>query len=184
VVNNHNFSHNVLTNPPPPPTRLAPRPSTLGSVCLLPRKIFAAEFEDEWTKAMLIAASEREVEAEENGGGAAVNGTTTWREDESPDEPLPEVPTPSPDVDEADAAERIKQRLPHRAAPLPPPNTATESAEFKKFRAMLEQAATDAVPGQNECAALWENGATVVRSLEGTDGFDKNQFTHFLYREL
>lgn len=171
----------MLTEPPP---RLAPRPSTLGSVCLLPRKIFAAEFEDEWTKAMLIAASEREVEAEENGGGAAVNGTTTWREDESPDEPLPEVPTPSPDVDEADAAERIKQRLPHRAAPLPPPNTATESAEFQKFRAMLEQAATDAVPGQNECAALWENGATVVRSLEGTDGFDKNQFTHFLYREL
>lgn len=136
---------------------------------------------------MLIAAAEREVEAEEqNGGEAAVEGGPSgggvWREDESPDEPLPEVPTPSPEIpDPVPTGE--KKHAPHRPAPLPP-NGAAESAQFAQFRQMLADATAGASVEGNACATLWSKGVSVIKSLEGTDGFDKEHFTLFLYKEL
>eukprot|EP00035_Acanthoeca_spectabilis_P020943 m.435429 g.435429 ORF g.435429 m.435429 type:complete len:234 (-) comp17848_c0_seq1:300-1001(-) len=166
-------------------------PHSLDDTCLAFKpqlEIFSAEFEDEWTKAMLIAAAEREVEAEEqNGGEAAVEGGPSggeggWREDESPDEPLPEVPTPSPEIPDP-VATGEKKLAPHRPAPLPP-NGAAESAQFAQFRQMLADATAGASVEGNACATLWSKGVSVIKSLEGTDGFDKEHFTLFLYKEL
>jgi len=145
-------------------------------------EIFATEFEDEWHKAMLIAAAELEVETESQNGGAAVDPN---REEESPDEPLPEIPqpTPSPDEDDTDSKPHGTSRLtPHRRAPLPPGRS--ESEVFNKFRAMLAEAAGGAGGSVKDVVTMWNNGAKVISSLRTASDFDEEHFTHFLYSEM
>eukprot|EP00038_Savillea_parva_P001966 m.108906 g.108906 ORF g.108906 m.108906 type:complete len:246 (+) comp10677_c0_seq1:75-812(+) len=161
-------------------------------------EIFVTEFENEWTNAQLIAAAERGT----NGGEAVqskhnhvdnntAQDSTRHEDDDSPDEPLPDVPTPSPELVDQDHDK--PRRPPQRPAPAPPPPGGAsthhhhgddESAEFKRFREMLAQAAGNTTAGGNEYADMWARGAKVVASLEGTSGFDKEHFTRFLYHEL